>query len=79
MAQRLDGIWRYCAPCGHFWKPPGNDWSCLFCGGLGLISFTGPELRSAHEHPTVSRIDKTWDERWLDGQFTLGGVPLPRE
>lgn len=79
MAERLDGIWRYCEPCGHFWKPPGNDWSCEFCGEPGLISFVGPDLRSAHERPSRRRVEMTWSERWLDGQFTLGGVPLPRE
>lgn len=79
MAQRLDGIWRFCAPCGYFWRPPGDDWSCEFCGEIGLISFTGPELRSAHELPSRRRVEMTWSERWMDGQFTFAGLPIPEE
>ena len=76
MGQRLGEIWRHCARCDHFWKPPDDDWTCMFCGDDGLISFVGPDLRSAHERPT-DRVDVTWDERWLRGDFNrLGGFEI---
>ena len=76
MAQRLDSIWRHCARCDLFWRPPGDDWSCWNCGDIGLISFVGPVLGSAHECPDRARVETTWDERWLAGQFTRDGVVL---
>ena len=73
MAQNIGEIWRHCADCDYFWRPPADDWTCEFCGEPGLISFVGPELRSAHERPTDDRIDVTWDERWLRGDWNRHG------
>lgn len=73
MGQRLGTgeIWRHCAACDHFWKPPGNDLTCCFCGDLGLVSFVGPMLGSAHEHPSRDRVETTWHERWLNGEWPV--------
>lgn len=78
MGQRLGEIWRHCARCDHFWRPPGDDWTCMFCGDVGLISFVGPVLGSAHENPSRDRVEVTWHERWLEGQFTFDGRVAPR-
>jgi hypothetical protein len=46
---------------------------------MGLISFVGPVLGSAHENPSRRRVETTWDERWLAGEFSRAVVLVPPE